>query len=92
MKFPDHLDNVAASDGLRPRRQKTNEPLFGDAHWIEQRLRALRVRMKSSGKEGELGLAARFVGDMALDDRGGFGGGVTSVFPRPAHQFTLQLR
>jgi len=41
MQIPDNFSNGAVAAGDAVRRNETEEPLFGDPRWVDERLQAL---------------------------------------------------
>ncbi len=48
MKFPDDQTPGAEANDGSVRGKTETEPLFGDERWINERLQALRTRMRSA--------------------------------------------
>ena len=48
MKLPDDQTHGADGNDGAVRRHTELEPLFGDERWIDERLQALRTRMRSA--------------------------------------------
>jgi hypothetical protein len=48
MKFPDDQTPGAEANDGAVRGKTETEPLFGDERWIDERLQALRTRMRSA--------------------------------------------